>query len=218
MRSIKFYISVFMVIGLISLNSFSFAGERYNIDVESVKKAAQNSLFDGEAVIKWDAKIKNNTDANQTYEVKVNFLNSDNETIVETARLVTFDPGEAKVVTHVMNIETTKVKGIDSGYATVSKVNEQTLAARLDKNMNVNISPLSDDSVSLAYTVKLKNNTDKSMTRKVTVAFLDSNNRQVRSETMQASFNAGESKTITDTLKVSAFDADRISIGHVTLN
>ena len=218
MRSIKFYISIFMIIGLISLNSTSFAGERYNIDVENVKKEAQKSFWDGKADIKWNAKVKNNTDKSQTYEIKINFLNSENRKIHETTKAVELNPGEEKVVNNVINLATLKIRDIDSGYVTISEVNRQTLTAKLDKNLNVNINRLSDEAVSLAYTVKLKNNSDKSVTRDITVTFLDENNNWIKGETKKASFNAGESKMISNTLKLSAFDADRIAAGNVTIN
>ncbi len=218
MRSIKFYISMFMIIGLISLSSSSFAGERFNIDVENVKKEAQKSLWDGMTDVKWNAKLTNATDEIQTYEFKVNFLNSENDEILETTRLATFEPNETKAVSQTLNLKNSMIREIDSGYVTISEVNEQTLTASLDKNMDMNISRFSDETVSFAYTVKLKNNTDQSVTRNITVEFLDSNNKHVKSETKEESFNAGESKLITNTLVLSAFDASRIAASNVTIN
>ena len=218
MRSIKFYISVFMVIGLISLNSFSFAGERYNIDVKSVKKAAQKNTVGGKAEIRWNAKVKNKTNEAQTYEIKMNFLNTENECVHETTKIATFRPNELKVVTQITSLKPSIFQDIDSGYVTISKINEQTLIAKLAKYMDMNINRNPDESVALTYAVKLKNNTDKSMTRNITVAFLDAENNYVKSETRKASFNAGESKSIKDMLELTAADADRIAKGHVTIN
>ncbi|MBN2418160.1 MAG: hypothetical protein JXL81_02150 [Deltaproteobacteria bacterium] len=217
MRNIKFYISMVMVIGLISLSGTSFAEERLNIDVECLKNAAMNNTRGGQAEVKWNARVKNNTDEIQTYEIKVKFLNNQNEYVHETAKIATFRPNEIKVVSQMITLETSMVKDIESGYVSVSKLQEQNLSVRVDKNIDM-VSGLSDKSVDLAYTVKLKNNTDKAMTRIVTVKFFDEDNNHVKSETKKTSFSAGESKMISDKLEVSAADAGRIAKGHITIN
>ncbi|NLA74202.1 MAG: hypothetical protein GX846_01785, partial [Deltaproteobacteria bacterium] len=78
---------------------------------------------------------------------------------------------------------------------------------------------ISDNMVEVAYSVKLRNNTDKAMTKDITVAFMDKNSRSVGSRTKTtSSFNAGESKVITDTITLTATDANRIATGNVTIN
>ena len=219
MRNIKFYISMVMVIGLfISLNSTSFAGERYNIDVDSVKKAAKSSSWGNQAEIEWNAKITNKTDESQNYEVKVNFLDSNNNKIEETTKITSISPNGTKIVTQQMNISAANFKAIDSGYITISKIEEQTLTAKLEKYMDMMTNKNSDGSIELSYSVKLRNNTDKAMIRNITVAFLDANNNHVKSETVKTSFDAGEAKLIKDTLELSAYDAARIATSHVTIN
>ena len=223
MRSIKFYMSMVIIIGFLSVYTTSFAGERYSINVDSIKKAAQNGIWDVNGKIAWTAKVRNTTEKSQTYEVKVDFLNNDNENIQEISRIATINPHETKAVNYEFTLSTSKFRKIDSGYITVSKVeknakNEQTLTAKIDKRMNSYFNRLSNSSVLVDYSVKLKNNTDKAMIRNVTVAFLDAENNHVKSETRKASFNAGESKLITYSLELKPSDAARIATGHVTIN
>lgn len=224
MRSIKFYISMVIAIGLfIGVNSTSFAEERYDINVDSIKKEIKQSMWGGAKVIEWKAKVRNNSDKSQTYEVKINFLNNNNVNIKEAAKIVTVNPNETKGLNYDMKFDSSTAMEIESGYITIAKVDEiadkaQTLTARLDKNMDLSMVSISDSSVELAYSVKLRNNTDRTMTRNVTVSFLDADNNHVRSETRKATFAAGELKLISDRLVVRASEAEKIATGHVTIN
>lgn len=219
MRNIKFYISMVMVIGFfLSVSSSSFAEENYSIDVENIKKIAEQGNWDGSTEIDCNAKIKNNTDSPQSYEVIVNFLNNDNEKIHEESKIATLDANEMKVISNRFSLRSEKIKEINSGYATIAKLKKHILTAKVNKNMDFNTNRVSDDSVEVAYSVKLKNNTDKSMTRNVTIAFYDADNNYVKSETRQATFHAGESKKINNTVLLNIADAGRIAKGHVTIN
>ena len=224
MRNIKFYISMVMVIGLFfGINSSSFAGERYSINLDNLKRAAKKSIWSEDGKVSWTAKLRNTTEKIQTYKVKVDFLNSNNENIREVTRTATINPNETKSVYYDFTLSASKIREIDSGYIAISKIEEiagngQTLTARLDKNIDLDMGRDYGSSIELSYFFKLKNNTDKTMTRNVTVAFLDADNNHVRSETRRATFSAGESKLISDKLIVSASDAGRIATGNVIIN
>ena len=116
--------------------------------------------------------------------MKVNFLDSNNNKIRETTKITSISPNVTKVVAQKISLTVTDFMDINSGYITISKVEEQTLTAKLEKYMSMITNKSSDDSVELAYSVKLRNNTDKAMIRNITVAFLDANNNHVKSETV----------------------------------
>ena len=225
MRNIKFYITIIMVIGMIlGVNSSSFAGKNYNIDVKNLKRDAENRISRGDTIFELKANVRNNTGKSQTYEIKVTFLSNNDEKIHEATKIATVSPHETKALNTGFWISTSKVRKIDSGYISISKVEEKidneekTYIAKLEKYIDLNLSKLTDSTVELDYSVKLHNNTDKTMIRNVIVRFLDAENNHVRSETMKTIFIAGESKLITDSLVVTANEADRITKGHVSIN
>ena len=227
MRSIKFYISMAMIIGFfLSVNSISYAKERYNIDVTNIKQKAGESKWLGDIIeVESNVTVRNKTDKTQKYKIEVYFLNSNNDKISKVTKKARISPNQKRIVSQKLNLRSFSVREIESAYVVVSnaekEVNdytEQTIATNLGKNINVKFKGLTRDSVELKYLVKLRNNTDKTMTRNVTVAFLDAENNQIESETTKAAFNAGELKMIADTLKLSTADAEKISTGHVTIN
>lgn len=214
-----------MIIGLLTIAySNVSAEERYSIDKESIDKIVNNSLSDDKTQIIWKAKVKNNSDKPVTFDVTVDFVNSDNEKVGQASRTRTVPAGESKIVSNRMIVDSSDARDIDTGYVVISKVEEsidkkeQTLSASLGDSIKKEFKKISENLVELAYSVKLKNNTDKPMKRDITVAFLDENQNPVGSKTKTtSSFNAGESKVISDIITLTAFDANRISTGHVTI-
>jgi hypothetical protein len=225
MRNTKFFIGVLMVIGLLISISNTFAEEKYSIDEQSIKKIAEGAADTDKTEIVWKATVKNNTDKPVTFDVSVDFVNSDNEKVGQATKTRTIPAGESKVVSNKMVLNGEEAKDINSGHVVISKVEEsadnkgQVLSANLGDSIKGKFKKISDDMVELAYSVKLKNNTDKAMTKDITVAFMDQNSKSVGSRTRTtSSFNAGESKVITDTITLSAADANRIATGNVTIN
>lgn len=225
MKNTKFFIGVLMVIGLLISTSNTFAEEKYNINEQSIKKISDNASGTDKTEILWKATVKNNTDKTVTFDVSVDFVNSDNEKVGQATKTRTIAAGESKSVTNRVVLDGADAKDINSGYVVISKVEEiaenkgQLLSANLGDSIKGKFKKISNDMVELAYSVKLKNNTDKAMTKDITVAFMDQNSKSVGSRTKTtSSFNAGESKVITDTITLTAADADRIATGNVTIN
>lgn len=225
MKNMKYFFGFLMIIGLLTIAySNVSAEERYSIDKESIDKIVNNSLSDDKTQIIWKAKVKNNTDKPVTFDVTVDFIRSDNEKVGQASRTRTVPAGESKIVSNRMIVDSSDARDIDTGYVVISKVEEsidkkeQTLSASLGDSIKKEFKKVSDNLVELAYSVKLKNNTDKPMKRDITVAFLDENQNPVGSKTKTtSSFNAGESKVISDIITLTAFDANRISTGYVTI-
>ncbi len=225
MKNIKIFIGVLLIIGLMVTTSNTFAEEKYNIDEQSIKKISEGAVDTDKTEIIWKAAVKNNTDKPVTFDVTVDFVNSDNEKVGQATKTRTIAAGETKVVSNRVVIDGADAKDIDSGYVVISKVEEsadnkgQELSANLGDSIKGKFKKISDDMVELAYSVKLKNNTGKAMTKDITVAFMDQNSNAVGSKTKTtSSFNAGESKVITDTITLTASDANRIATGHVAIH
>ena len=226
MRNIRFYISLIMIIGLfIGINSNSFAGERYNIDINNFKKAVIQNIWDGNADVTWEAKVRNNTDHPKTYLVKVEFFNRANEQMREASKTVTINPSDVKAVSYKLGISSSRIKDIDSGFITISDVEDlaennqaHVFNAFLQRDIDIDIASISDYSVELSYSVKVRNNTDKAMTRNVTIEFFDKDNNHIKTEKKRTTFTAGEIKMISDKLVVSTSDAKKITKGHVIVN
>jgi hypothetical protein len=225
MKNTKFFIGVLLIIGLMVSTSNTFAEEKYNIDGQSIKKIADGAADNGKTEIVWKATVKNNTDKPVTFDVSVDFINSQNEKVGQATKTRTIPAGESKIVSNRMVLDGSEVKDINSGYVVISKVEEsadkkgQVLSANLGDSIKGKFKKISNDMVELAYSVKLKNNTDKAMTKDITVAFADENSKSVGSRTKTtSSFNAGESKVITDTITLTASDANRIATGNVTID
>jgi hypothetical protein len=225
MKNTKFFICVLFIIGLMVTTTNTFAEEKYNINEQSIKKIANGATDVGKTEIIWKATVKNNTDKPVTFDVSVDFVNSANEKVGQATKTRTIAAGESKVISNRMVLDGSDAKDINSGYVVISKVEEsadkkgQILSANLGDSIKGKFKKISDDMVELAYSVKLKNNTDKAMTKDITVAFMDENSNSVGMKTKTtSSFNAGESKVITDTITLTASDANRIATGHVTIN
>lgn len=226
MKSFKFYISIALIIGLyLSVNSSSFAGEQYSIDIQNLKNAVKQNFWDENAEITWKASVRNNTDKAQTYNVTVDFLNSNKNIIGKETRTTKVGAKKTKTVTYKLNFSSSELKEIDSGYVVITKAEDvidnktQTLTAKVENKIIKSKRYFSDQSVELAYSVKLRNNTGKSISKGITVSFLDENSNLIASETRKTSFfNAGEAKIISDKIKLSASDANKIATGHVTIN
>lgn len=224
MRNFKYYLSILVIIGLfIGMNSNSFAEEKYTIDDQSIQNLINQTNNFGTTEIEWKAKVKNNTDKPITFDVTVDFLNSDNEKLGETSKTRRIPAGKSKVVSNKVLLSSSKVKEIISGYVVVTKVEEsfdkkpQTITAKIS-SLKKSVKNMSDK-IQLAYNIKLKNNTDKPLTRDITVAFLDEDNNRIGSETRTtSSFNAWESKVISDTMILNATAANKIATGHVIIN
>lgn len=226
MKNFKFYISVVLIIGLyLGVNSSSFAGEQYSIDIQNLKNTAKQNFWDENAEITWKASVRNNTDKAQTYNVTVDFLNSSKNIIGKETRITEVGAKKTKAVTYKLNFSSSELKEIDSGYVVITKAEDvidtkaQILTAKVEKKIIKSKRYFSDQSVELAYSVKLRNNTDKSVSKDITVAFLDENSNLIASETRKTSFfNAGEAKIISDKIKLRASDANKIATSHVTIN
>lgn len=225
MKNTRYFIGVLMVMGLLISTSNTFAEGKYNIDEQSIKKITDKASVTDKTEIVWKATVKNNTDKPVTFDVSVDFVNSDNEKVGQAAKTRTIPAGESQVVSNRMILDGAEAKDINSGYVVISKVEEiadnkgQILSANLGDSIKGKFKKISNDMVELAYSVKLKNNTDKAMTKDITVAFMDGNSKSVGSKTKTtSSFNAGESKIITDTITLTASDANRIATGSVTIN
>ncbi|MBN1908035.1 MAG: hypothetical protein JW927_23360 [Deltaproteobacteria bacterium] len=225
MRKTGYIFGILFIIGLMVSTSNTFADGKYNIDEQSIKKIADSAPDDGKTEIVWKATVKNNTDQPVTFDVSVDFVNSENEKVGQATKTRKIPAGESKVVSNRMVIDGADAKDINSGYVVISKVEEsadkkgQVLRATLGDSIKGKFKKISNDMVELAYSVKLRNNTDKAMTKDITVAFMDENSNSVGSKTRTtSSFNAGESKVITDTITLTAIEANRISTGNVTIN
>ncbi len=225
MKNTKYIIGIFLIIGLMVSTSNTFAEEKYSIDKQSIKKIADDASKTDKTEIFWKATVKNNTDQPVTFDVTVDFVNSENEKIGQATKTRTIPAGESKVVSNKIVLDGADAKDIDSGYVVISKVEEsadkkgQVLKANLGDSIKGKFKKISDNMVELAYSVKLRNNTDRALTKDITVAFMDENSRSVGSKTKTtSSFNAGESKVITDTITLTATDANRIATGYVTIN
>jgi hypothetical protein len=225
MKNTKIFIGVLLIIGLIVGTSNTFAEEKYSIDGQSIKKIAEGSADKDKTEIVWKATVKNNTDKPVTFDVSVDFVNSENEKVGQATKTRTIPAGESEVVSNKMVLNGSDAKDINSGYVVISKVEEsadkkgQVLSANLGETIKGKFKKISNDMVELAYSIKLKNNTDKTMTKDITVAFMDENSNSVGSKTRTTSaFNAGESKVITDTITLTASDANRIATGSVTID
>jgi hypothetical protein len=225
MKKTGYIFGILLIIGLMVSASHTFAEGKYNIDEQSIKKIADGAPENGKTEIIWKATVKNNTDQPVTFDVSVDFVNSENEKVVQASKTRTIPAGESKVVSNRMVLDGSDAKDINSGYVVISKVEEradkkgQVLKANLGESIKGKFKKISDNMVEVAYSVKLKNNTDKAMTKDITVAFMDENSRSVGSKTKTtSSFNAGESKVITDTITLTASEANRIATGHVTIN
>jgi hypothetical protein len=225
MKSTKIFIGVLLIIGLVVSTSNTFAEEKYSIDGQSIKKIADSATDKAKTEIIWKATVKNNTDKPVTFDVSVDFVNSENEKVGQATKTRTIPAGESKVVSNRVVLDGSDAKDINSGYVVISKVEEsadkkgQVLSANLGDTIKGKFKKISNDMVELAYSIKLKNNTDKAMRKDITVAFMDEMSRNVGSRTRTtSSFNAGESKVITDTITLTASDANRIATGSVTID
>jgi len=71
--------------------------------------------------------------------------------------------------------------------------------------------------IKIAWTVHLRNEIGQPMTCVVSVAFLDGNKEKLGTANKTSTLNPNESKTITDTVVLSAPLAQRIATGEVTV-
>lgn len=225
MKNTRIFMGILLIIGLLVSTSHTFAEEKYNIDEQSIKKIANGAPDNGKTEIVWKATVKNNADKPVTFDVSVDFVNSENEKVGQASKTRTIPAGESKIVSNRVVLDGSDAKEINSGYVVISKVEEiadnkgQVLKANLGDSIKGKFKKISDNMVEVAYSVKLRNNTDKSMVKDITVAFMDENSKSVGSKTKTtSSFNAGESKVITDTITLTATEANRIATGHVTIN
>ena len=232
MKNKKCYI-VFMLIGLFFFGSFSnvLAEDRFNIDDQSITAIVDKSMKDNTAIsadgyteIAWKIKLRNDTDKPVSTDVTVAFLNSEKDKLGVATKTSKFEPGESKIVSSTVLLRSALAQKIASGYVAVAEAENaldaeaHSVSATIDDSLKAGLAENSDQYIKIAYTVKLRNKTNKPMTPDITIAFLNGDNDQLGKEAMKTSlFKAGEVKTISDTIVLRASEVKQIAAGQVSI-
>ena len=233
MKMQKSFISLLLIGGLFfTLSSTSMAESRFTIDKESIKSIVDQSnvgshgLSSGDYTeIAWKVKLQNNSDNPLSFDVTVSFVNSEKDKLGETTRTCKIGAGESKIVSNLILLNSAVANQIDSGYVSIKKSESaastepeiHNIIATVDDSFKKNIADGSDKYIKIDYNVKLRNKSAKPVSSDLTIAFLDEDNVKVGVARAKGSFEAGELKTITDTIVLRTSDASRISGSRVTI-
>lgn len=232
MKMSRFFVTLLLIGGLfLMVSSSSMAENRFTIDKESIQSIIDQSMNgakgfkpDGYTEIAWKVKLQNSSDEPLAFDVTVAFVNSEKDKLGEATKTCKIKPGESKMVSNLILLDSTTAKQIDSGYVSIEKaenvvVAEEThsIVATVGDGFKENVADISDKYIKIDYNVKLRNKSDKPVTSDLTIAFLDENNVKIGEGRARGSFEAGELKTITDTIVLRTSDASRIASSHVTI-
>ena len=232
MKSSRFFTIILLIAGLFfMLSSNSMADTRFSIDKQSIKNIVEQSLNgngsgfkpSGYTEIASKVKLQNSSDKRLTFDVTVTFVNAEKDKLGEATKTCKIKPGESKTVSSLVLLEPYEASKIDSGYVTITSAGNtvdaetHSLIATVNKDIKNEIANVSDKYVKIDYNVKLRNRSSKPVSSDLTIAFLDEDNVKIGEARTKGSFEAGESKTITDTIVLRTSDASRISSSRVTI-
>lgn len=211
------------------VSSNAMAETRFTIDTQSIKsivKQSQNgngSESAGYTEIASKVKLQNNSDSPLAFDVTVTYLNAEKDKLGEATKTCRIKSGESKMVSSLVLLDPEVASQIDSGYVTIAKADNavdaetHSIIATVGDTLKADIPDTSDTYIKIDYNVKLRNNSSKPVTSDLTVAFLDEENVKIGEARTKGSFNAGELKTISDTIVLRTSDASRISSSRVTI-
>jgi len=228
MKVSRIFIALIFIGGLILMvSSNSMAASRFTIDkgnIENIVKLSTKGHDSGEYTeIAWKVKLQNNSDKPLAFDVTVTFENAEKDKLGETTKTCRIKAGESKIVSNLVLLNSALASQIDSGYVSIAQaenavdVETHSFIATVDDSTKEKIADNSDTFIKIDYNVKLRNRSSKPVTPDLTVAFLDQDNVKISETRAKASFEAGETRTITDTIVLRASDASRISTGRVVI-
>lgn len=195
MKALKCYVAL-LFIGVLFFGAYSnaMAESRFAIDDQSIKDIIDQSTKGSSAFssknyteIAWKVKLHNSSDKPITFDITVAFLDSAKDKLGETTRTSKIKPGESKMVSNLVLMPANQAGQIDSGYVAIEKSGSSvvdTMAQNLFAtvgvdNLNKGFVDNSRKLIKIGYNVKLRNTTNKPMTRDINIAFLDENNEQI---------------------------------------
>ena len=230
MKHSRFFVTLLLIGGLFFLvSSSATAKTRYTLEKESIKNIIEQSRHgkgltsDGYTEITSKVKLHNSSDTPLTFEVAVAFVNAKQDKLGEATKTCRIQAGESKTVSTLVLLDPNMADQIDSGYVTISngddalEVETHSIIATVGDNLKEELVFNSDRYVKVDYNVKLRNKSDKPVTSDLTIAFLDEDNMMIGEARTTGSFDAGELKTISDTIVLRTSDASRIASSRVTI-
>lgn len=231
MKISRIFMTTLMIVGFVFMvSSNTMADNRFTIDKESIANIVKNSErglsgFDtsGHTEIAWKVKLHNSSDKPIAFDVTVTFVNADKDKLGETTKTCRIGAGESKRVSNMTLLDSAMVDQIDTGYVSIAKAGDTTgvetlsLIASVDNDVKGEVADVSDRYVKIDYNVKLRNKSAKPVNSDLTIAFLDEDNVKIGESKTKGSFEAGESKTISDTIVLRTSDVSRISSGRVVI-
>jgi hypothetical protein len=230
MKHSRFFVTLLLISGLFFLvSSSAMAKTRYTLEKESIKNVIKQDRYgmgltsDGYTEIVSKVKLRNSSNKTTTFDIVVTFVNAEKDTLGEATKSCQIQAGESKIVSAQVLLDSKVADQIDSGYVTISdseeaiEVETHSKTATMGDNLKENIAFSSDRYIKVDYNVKLRNKSDKPVTSDLTIAFLDKDNVKVGEARTTGFFDAGELKTISDTVVLRTSDASRIATSRVTI-
>ena len=232
MKISRFFVTLLLIGALFFMvTSSSMAETRFSIDKQSIEAIVKQSMdgngfgSSGYTEIASKVKLQNSSDRPLSFDVTVTFVNSGKDKLGEATKTCKIKAGESKVVSNLVLLDPSVANQIDSGYVTIAndeiagEAESHSIIATVgdDFKENINIADVSDRYVKIDYNVKLRNKSSKPVTSDLTIAFLDEDNVKIKEARTKGTFEAGELKTITDTIVLRTSDAARISKSHVII-
>lgn len=230
MKSLRIFATLLLIGGLVFMvTSNSMAKTRFTLDKDSIESIIEQSrhgkglISDGYTEIASKIKLQNSSDKPLTFDVAVTFVDAKSNKLGETTKTCRIDAGESKTVSNLVLLDPETADKIDSGYVTITNaedaidVESHRIIATVGDNLKEDLAFASDRYIKLDYNVKLRNKSSKPVTSDLTIAFLDEDNVTIGKARTKGSFEAGELKTISDTIVLRTSDASRIASTHVTI-
>jgi hypothetical protein len=230
MKHSRFFVTLLLIGGLFFLvSSNAMAETRFALEKESIKNIIEQNrqgkglTSDGYTEIASKVKLRNSSDTPLVFDVAVTFFNAKQDKLGEATRTCRIDAGESKTVSTLVLLDPTVADQIDSGYVTISneddalEIETHSMIATMGDNFKEKIALNLDRYIKVDYNVKLRNKSNKPVNSDLTIAFLDEDNMKIGEARTRGSFEAGELKTISDTIVLRTSDASRIASSRVTI-
>ena len=230
MKYSRFFVTMLLISGLFFLvSSSAMAKTRFSLEKEKIDniikriRYGKSLTLNGYTEIVSKVKLHNNRNIPLTFNVAVTFIDAKKDKLGEATETCRINADESKTVSTLILLDPDVADRIDSGYVTISnednaiEVETHSMNATVDGNFKEDIDFISDRYIKVGYDVKLRNKSDKAVTSDLTIAFLDEDNVKIGEARTTGFFNAGELKTISDTVVLRTSEASRISSSRVTI-
>jgi hypothetical protein len=230
MKKSTLFVTLLFISGLFFVvSSSAMAKTRFSLEKESIENIVEQSrngsglTSDGHTEIISKVRLHNNGEKPLAFDVTVTFVNSEKARLGEATKTCKIGPNESKTVSNLILLDPDMASQIDTGYVTIANeedsvaVETHSIVASVSDNLKEQLPFHSDRFIKVDYNVKLRNKSDKPVSSDLIVAFLDEDEMKIGEARTTGSFEAGELKTISDTVVLRTSDASRIASSRVTI-